>query len=40
MRNLEEVEKLNSFQAICDIATEEQWCWNLGCGLCGHMTFL
>ena len=40
MRNLEEVEKLNSFQAICDIATEEQWCWNLGCGTCGHMNFV
>ena len=40
MRILEEVEKLNSFQAICDIATEEQWCWNLGCGTCGHMNFV
>jgi len=40
MRILEEVEKLNSFQAICDIATEEQWCWHLGCGTCGHMNFV
>ena len=40
MRILEEVEKLNSFQAICDIATEEQWCWHLGCGTCGHLNFV
>ena len=40
MRILEEVEKLNSFQEICDIATDEQWCWHLGCGTCGHMNFV
>lgn len=40
MRDLKDVEKLNSFQEICEVATKEQWCWNLFCGTCGHVHFV
>jgi len=40
MRPLDEVEKLNSFQEICIVANEEQWCWNIACGTCGHVHFV
>ncbi len=40
MRNYEDVVKLNSFQEICTVANEEQWCWNLFCGTCGHRNFV
>ena len=40
MRPLDEVEKLNSFQEICTVANEEQWCWNIACETCGHVHFV
>ena len=40
MRDLKDVVKLNSFQEICEVATKEQWCWNLFCGTCGHCNFV
>lgn len=40
MRDLEDVVKLNSFQEICEVADEENWCWNLSCGTCGHQNFV
>ena len=30
--------QFNSFQEICDVATKEQWCWNIYCW-CGHHDF-
>ena len=30
--------QFNSFQEICDVATKEQWCWNIYCW-CGHSDF-
>ncbi len=29
----------NSFEAVCEIASQENWCWNLDCTTCGHMHF-
>ena len=40
MRNYEDVVKLNSFQEICEVADEEEWCWNICCGTCGHQNFV
>ena len=40
MRDLKDVEKLNSFQEICTVADEEEWCWNIFCGTCGHCNFV
>jgi hypothetical protein len=40
MRDLKDVVKLNSFQEICTVANEEQWCWNIACGTCGHGNFV
>ena len=40
MHNSEDLEKFNSFQEICEIATLDQWCWKLGCGTCGHRLFV
>ncbi len=30
---------MNSFQALCKLASEEQCCWNIYCTTCGHMHF-
>lgn len=31
--------KRNAFEALCFLASEENWCWNLFCTTCGHMYF-
>ncbi|MBP7370288.1 MAG: hypothetical protein KA902_02515 [Arenimonas sp.] len=30
---------INSFVALCLLASKERWCWNLICTTCGHMQF-
>lgn len=30
---------MNRFEALCRLASEERWCWNLCCTTCGHMHF-
>jgi hypothetical protein len=30
---------LNSFEALCELASKENWCWNLWCSTCGHTNF-
>lgn len=30
---------VNAFEALCVIASKENWCWNLMCTTCGHMYF-
>lgn len=32
-------ESMNNFEALCRLASEENWCWNLFCTTCGHMHF-
>ena len=27
------------FLALCDLASRENWCWNIRCTTCGHMYF-
>jgi hypothetical protein len=29
----------NAFEALCEIAARERWCWNIMCTTCGHMDF-
>jgi hypothetical protein len=29
----------NAFEALCELASKEGWCWNLMCTTCGHMHF-
>lgn len=29
----------NAFEALCSLASEENWCWNLYCTTCWHMYF-
>jgi len=29
----------NAFEALCFLASRENWCWNLFCTTCGHMYF-
>jgi len=29
----------NQFNALCKLASAENWCWNLRCTTCGHMHF-
>lgn len=29
----------NAFEAVCEKAATERWCWNLWCTTCGHMHF-
>jgi hypothetical protein len=29
----------NRFEALCELASQEQWCWNLVCTTCGHCVF-
>lgn len=30
---------MNQFVALCNLASTENWCWNLFCTTCGHMHF-
>ncbi len=32
-------ERKNQFVALCDVATRNNWCWNLFCTTCGHGAF-
>lgn len=32
-------EDMNQFEALCKLASDENWCWNLFCTTCGHMHF-
>jgi len=29
----------NKFEALCELAWREKWCWNLVCTTCGHCVF-
>lgn len=29
----------NQFEALCKLASKENWCWNLYCTTCGHLHF-
>jgi hypothetical protein len=29
----------NPFEALCDLAAREKWCWQIICTTCGHMHF-
>lgn len=31
--------RTNAFQALVELAHQEQWCWNLSCTTCGHMHY-
>lgn len=31
--------KRNAFEALCELASSEGWCWNICCSTCGHMYF-
>lgn len=31
--------KRNSFVALCEVASQNNWCWNLSCTTCGHGAF-
>ena len=30
---------MNAFDQLCELASNEKWCWNLFCTTCGHMHF-
>ncbi|MGI8812794.1 MAG: hypothetical protein ACR2IH_09760 [Pyrinomonadaceae bacterium] len=30
----------NPFVALCEVASENNWCWKLNCTTCGHQDFL
>ena len=30
---------MNQFEALCKLASDENWCWKLFCGTCGHTHF-
>ena len=30
---------MNNFEALCQLASDENWCWNLYCITCGHLHF-
>lgn len=30
---------MNQFEALCKLASDESWCWNLYCTTCGHLHF-
>lgn len=34
-----EQEKTRPFEALCELASRERWCWDLGCTTCGHRLF-
>ena len=29
----------NAFDALCELASQERWCWKINCTTCGHMHF-
>ena len=31
--------KTNQFEAVCELASDEWWCWDLNCTTCGNMHF-
>jgi len=31
--------KRNSFVTLCEIASQNNWCWNLSCTTCDHEAF-
>lgn len=33
------VEKRNKFVALCENASQNEWCWKIFCGTCGHTDF-
>lgn len=33
------LEQRNAFEALCELASRERWCWKLGCTTCGCMHF-
>ena len=33
------ISTLNNFEALCELASQENWCWKLGCTTCGHAMF-
>lgn len=35
----EEFEDNNTFESLCILASNENWCWNLTCTTCGNMHF-
>jgi hypothetical protein len=39
MVNRDECCDLSPFLALCALASQERWCWNLICGTCGHSHF-
>ena len=30
---------MNQFEAVCKLASDEKWCWDLNCTTCGNMHF-
>ena len=30
---------MNQFEAVCQLASHEGWCWDLNCTTCGNMHF-
>jgi len=30
---------MNQFEALCKLASDENWCWNIYCTTCGHLHF-
>ena len=30
---------MNQFEALCRLASDENWCWKLACNTCGHLHF-
>ncbi len=30
---------MNQFEAVCELASDEGWCWDLNCTTCGNMHF-
>lgn len=39
LANVKRKKRMNQFEALCKLASEESWCWNLFCTTCGHMHF-
>ena len=34
-----EKSKRSAFEAVCELASRERWCWEMACGTCGHLYF-
>lgn len=30
---------MNAFEALCKLASDNNWCWNISCSTCGHGSF-